>query len=47
MGMSKKKILFMIGLLGMNGATKSLIALLHAIADDYDISLFLFGLHIL
>ena len=42
-GMSKKKILFMIGLLGMNGATKSLIALLNAIADDYDISLFLFN----
>ena len=40
MSMSKCRILFVIGKLSLNGACRSLIALLNAIQDEYDISLF-------
>lgn len=40
---TKPKILFVIGILGVNGATKSLMSLLKALpSEEYDISLFLY-----
>lgn len=38
----RKSVLFIIEELGVNGATRSLVSLLSAIASDYDVSLFLF-----
>lgn len=38
----RKSVLFIIEELGVNGATRSLVALLTAIASDYDVSVFLF-----
>ncbi len=38
-----KKILFVFERLQVNGASKSLVALLNAICEDYDVSLFLFS----
>lgn len=38
----RKSVLFIIEELGVNGATRSLVALLTAIASDYDVSVFIF-----
>ena len=38
-----KKILFVFAQLQVNGATKSLVDLLRAICEEYDVSLFLFS----